>query len=155
MIADTATARASILRRYRRVAILGASTNPLRAVYFVMSYLKQKGFDVVPVNPAYESVQGLRCYPRLADVDPPPEIVDVFRRKEDLPEIVEEVIEVGAPVLWLQYGVIHPDAIRRADEAGLEVVVDRCIKVEFARLNGGLAAAGMNTGTISSRRARG
>ena len=152
MIVTTAAGRASILRRYRRVAVLGASNNPLRAVYFVMSYLKQRGLDLVPINPAYDEVLGLPCLPSLKHADPPPEIVDVFRNPADLPGIVDEVIEVGAPVLWLQYGVIHEGAIRRADEAGLQVVADRCMKVEWARLNGGLAAAGMNTGYVTSRR---
>lgn len=152
MIVDTAAGRARILRRHRRVAILGASPDPLRASYFVLSYLRSRGFDVVPVNPAHEEVAGIPCQPSLADLTPGPEIVDVFRRPADLPQVVEEVIAVGAPVLWLQYGVVNQEAIRRADQSGLQVVVDRCMKVEVARLDGGLAAAGMNTGRLSSRR---
>jgi predicted CoA-binding protein len=151
MIITTDMGRASLLAQSPRVAILGASSNPNRASFFVFSYLRGRGLDVVPVNPAYDQIAGVVCVPTLADVSPRPDIVDVFRRPTELPGIVEEVIAIGAPVLWLQYGVIHEGAIRRADEAGLQVVVDRCLKVEWARLCGGLAAAGMNTGRISSR----
>jgi len=152
VIVDTAVGMAAILRGRPRVAMLGASANHQRASYFVFTYLRTRGWDIVPVNPNYDEVNGVPCAKTLADVDPVPGIVDVFLRPADLPEIVEEVIVSGAPVLWLQYGVIHDEAIRRADAAGLKVVVDHCMKIEWARLNGGLAMAGMNTGRIRSRR---
>jgi uncharacterized protein len=155
MILDTVSKRRELLDRARRIAIVGASDNPARASYFVLRYLRTHGFEVWPVNPGYTSVDGVRCYPTLAELVKEhgvPDIVDVFRRPDALPELVEEVVASGAKALWLQYGVVNQAAIKRADEAGLAVVVDRCIKAEHARFSGGLSTAGMDSGVITSRR---
>jgi predicted CoA-binding protein len=155
MILDTIGKRRALLDSAKTVAVIGASDNPARPSYFVLRYLRTHGFDVWPVNPAHETIDGLRCYPSfralVADKGVP-DIVDVFRRPEALPALVEEVVGVGAKALWLQYGVVNEEAIRRADAAGLTVVVDRCIKAEHARFAGGLSAAGMDSGVISARR---
>lgn len=136
--------------------MVGASPNPTRPSYFVFSYLRTRGrFDVAPINPTISEIDGVRAYASLsayAQERGAPDIVDVFRRPDQLMPIVEEAVAIGAPAIWFQYGVINEDAIRRADEAGLDVVVDRCIKVESARFDGGLAIGGLNTQLITSRR---
>ncbi len=136
----------------RRVAMVGLSANPMRPSYFVGYYLQRMGFDVFPVNPRYEEILGVKCYPALASLPEAPEVVDVFRRPEDVPRIAEEALSAGAKALWLQFGVVNEDAARRAREAGLLVVMDRCMKIEHGRYNGGLHWAGINSGVISSRR---
>ncbi|MDQ6767949.1 MAG: CoA-binding protein [Candidatus Eremiobacteraeota bacterium] len=155
MILDTPTKRRELLDRVKTVAIVGASENPARASYFVLRYLRTHGYEVWPVNPTHASVDGLKSYPTLAALVAEhgvPDVVDVFRRPDALPEIVEEVIAVGAKALWLQYGVVNDQAIKRADEAGLAVVVDRCMKAEHARFSGGLSMAGMDSGIVTSKR---
>jgi len=136
--------------------MLGASDDPLRPSYTVFSFLRTGGrFEVIPINPKLTSLDGLPAFPSLtayAAEHGAPDIVDVFRNPAALLPIVDECIAVGAPAIWLQYGVINQEAIARADAAGLAVVVDRCIKVEVARFSGGLATAGLNSGVISSRR---
>jgi len=138
--------------------MVGASPNPTRPSYFVFSYLRTRGrLDVSPINPTIAQIDGVRAYPSLgayAQERGAPDIVDVFRRPDQVMPIVEEAISIGARAIWFQYGVINEDAIARADRAGLDVVVDRCIKVESARFDGGLAIGGLNTQLISSRRAR-
>ncbi|MDP7387156.1 MAG: CoA-binding protein, partial [Nitrospinota bacterium] len=131
---------------------VGLSANPMRPSYFVGYYLQRMGFDVFPVNPRYEEILGVKCYPALASLPEAPEVVDVFRRPEDVPRIAEEALSAGAKALWLQFGVVNEDAARRAREAGLLVVMDRCMKIEHGRYNGGLHWAGINSGVISSRR---
>ena len=150
----TAAERLAILRRTRTVALVGVSANPLRSSNFVTTYLVRTPYLIYPVNPAYPDVLGIPTYPTLADLPEPPDIVDVFRRPEHLPGVVEEAIEVGAKVVWFQLGLRHEEAAARAREAGLQVVQDRCLKIEHARFAGGLHAAGFNTGFISSRRRR-
>ena len=136
------------------MALVGVSANELRSSNFVATYLVRTPYRIYPVNPNYEEVLGLRCYPSLADLPEVPDIVDCFRRAEDLPQVVEEAIAVGAKVVWFQLGLRNDEAARRAREAGLEVVQDRCLKIEHARFAGGLHLAGFDTGVISSRRRR-
>lgn len=124
----------------RRIAVVGASENPARDSHRILVFLRSRGHDALPVNPVAESVAGIPAVPDLQAArehwGAPPEVVDVFRAPEHVPGVVEQAVAVGAPWLWLQFGVVHDAAIRRALEAGLEVVVDRCIKVEANRLLG-------------------
>jgi predicted CoA-binding protein len=156
LILDTVADRRDLLDRSKTVAIVGASPNPTRPSYFVFSYLRTKAkLTIVPINPMVAEIDGVRSYPTLAAyaaVHGAPDIVDVFRKPADAPAVVHEAIAVGAKAIWFQYGVINEEAIRMADEAGLDVVIDRCLKVESARFDGGLAAAGLNTGLITARR---
>jgi predicted CoA-binding protein len=144
-----------ILAESRTVAVVGLSATWHRPSYFAAKYLQDHGYRVVPVNPRYREVLGERCYPDLATAASstgPIDVVDCFRRAEDIAPIVDEAIAVGARVLWLQLGVVDLDSARRAHEAGLAVVMDRCMKIEFARLFGGLNFVGVNTGVVSAKR---
>ncbi len=141
-----------ILRDMRRVAVVGVSANESRPSYFVAYYLKRMGFDVIPVNPRYEEVLGLPCYPSLAALPEAPEVVDVFRRPEDVGEIVDGAITAGAKALWLQFDVVNETEATRASESGMDVVMDRCMKIEHGRYKGSLQWAGMRTGVITARR---
>ena len=143
--------RFRILQRYRHIAMVGLSANPLRPSHFAAVYLANRGYDVVPVNPGAERILGRRCYPDLTSVEGPVEVVDIFRPARFAPGIVEDAIAVGAKVVWMQFGVIHEEAARRALDAGLEVVIDQCMKVEHARFFGGLSALGLNGGVVSAR----
>lgn len=151
MIDDVAGLR-RILGQNRTIAVVGLSANWYRPSYFAAKYMLEHGYTVIPVNPAYPEVLGQKCYPSLRDIPWKVDIVDCFRRAEDIPAIVDEAIGIGARVLWLQIGVIHPESAHRAEAAGLEVVMDRCVKIEYARLFGGLNWFGVNTGIVSSRR---
>ncbi len=142
-----------ILTQYRRVAVVGLSANWHRPSYFAAKYMIDHGFQVIPVNPAYPEVLACRCYPDLRSIPEPVDVVDIFRRPEEVPELVEDAIAIGAKVVWMQIGVVHEQAAARAREAGLEVVMDRCIKIEYGRLFGGLNWMGVNTGVISAKRA--
>jgi uncharacterized protein len=149
--------RRALLDRARLVFMVGASANPVRPSYFVFRYLRTHGYDMVPVNPAYPEVDGVKCYPTIAAAVEErgiPDIVDVFRKPEEAPAVARDAIAAGAKAIWFQYGVINADAIKLADDAGLDVVVDSCMKVEHARFEGGLSTAGMNSGLISSQRPR-
>ncbi|HTS65105.1 MAG TPA: CoA-binding protein [Candidatus Acidoferrales bacterium] len=150
--AKSAAERRRILERYRRIAMVGLSSNPFRPSHFAAIYLLAEGYDVTPVNPRESEVLGRRCYPTVADVPGPLEVVDIFREPAAVPEIVEQAIAKQAKVVWMQLGVVHEEAARRAREAGLEVVMDRCMKIEHARFFGGLNAVGLNTGVISALR---
>lgn len=155
MIADTPAKRRAILDRARAVAIVGASTNPRRPSYFVFRYLRTHGYDVTGINPNYAEIDGTKCFPTLADYAKDrgaPDVVDVFRRPSETPQVARDAVAVHAKAIWFQYGVINEEAIRIADEAGLDVVVDRCMKVEHARFDGGLSFAGMDSGLLTSRR---
>ena len=149
--ATTDAERLQILQKYNRVAIVGLSSNPHRPSHFVAVYLAQHGYDITPVNPKETEILGRRCYPSLKEVPQPLEIVDIFRDPSAIPGIVEQAIECGAKVIWMQLGLIHEAAARRAREAGLQVVMDRCIKIEHARFRGGLNLLGLNGGQLSSR----
>ena len=141
-----------VLQTYKKVAMVGLSANPNRPSYFAATYLKDYGFEIIPVNPAYEEVMGRKCYPSLADVPAPLEVVDIFRRSDAVPPIVDEAIRLGAKVVWMQLGVIHEAAAEKAKTAGLEVVMDRCMKIEHARFYGGLNFVGIRTNVISARK---
>jgi predicted CoA-binding protein len=136
--------------------MVGASANPQRPSYTVFSFIRTQGqFEISPINPALREIDGVRAYPSLeayAAERGAPDIVDVFRRPSELTGVVREAIATRAKAIWFQYGVINEEAIRLADEAGLDVVVDRCIKVESARFSGGLSTGGFNSGLITSRR---
>lgn len=148
----TAVERLQIIQNHSSVALVGVSANPLRSSNFVASYLVRTPLRTYPVNPAYEEVLGEKAYPSLSDLPEVPDIVDIFRRRDALPEVVEEAIEVGAKVVWFQLGLRHDEAAAKALDAGLMVVQDRCLKIEHARFSGKLHLAGFNTGVISSRR---
>ncbi|MCK6080744.1 CoA-binding protein [Microbacterium sp. EYE_5] len=149
----SAQERFEILRRARSVAIVGASDNPARASYFVATYLLgSTPYDVYFVNPRATEILGRPAYASLADLPVVPDIVDVFRRHDDLPGVAQEAVDVGASTLWLQLGSWHEGAAELAADAGLSVVMDRCVKIEHARFHGGLHLAGFDTGVISAKR---
>ncbi|WP_051266237.1 CoA-binding protein [Nakamurella lactea] len=152
-IGPTAGRRRDTLREARSVAIVGASDKPSRASYFVATYLLSSSpYRVYFVNPRLTEILGQPVYPSLAALPEVPDIVDAFRKHDDLPEVLDETLAIGAPTLWLQLGLWHEEVARRAEAAGLNVVMDRCIKIEHARFHGGLHLAGFDTGVISSKR---
>lgn len=142
----------SILRSARTVAIVGLSPNELRASNFVGFYLKRHGYRVVPVNPRESEVLGERSYASLGEIPDRVDVVDVFRAPEAVPSIAEEAVAIGARALWLQYGVISPEGAELAARGGLDVVMDRCMKIEHARFLGRMHWLGFNTGRITARR---
>lgn len=144
--------RLEILRRYKQIAMVGLSANPFRPSHFAAIYLIAEGYNVIPVNPREQEILGRKSYASLRDIPEPVEVVDIFREPSAVPPLVEEAIAIGARVIWLQLGVIHEEAARRARAAGLQVVMDRCMKIEHARYFGGLNTIGLNTGVITSRR---
>lgn len=141
-----------ILKDNRTVAIVGLSANWYRPSYFAAKYLIDHGFQVIPVNPNYQEVLGQHCYPDLRAIPQPVDIVDIFQQTEQVPPVVEQAIAIEAKVVWMQLGIVNEAAAARARAAGLEVVMDRCMKIEYARLFGGLNFVGVNTRVISSRR---
>jgi len=150
----TALERLQIIQNFQSVALVGVSANPIRSSNFVASYLVRTPFRTYPVNPAYDEVLGLRTYDTLAELPEVPDIVDVFRRHDAIPDVVDQAIEIGAKVVWLQLGLRHDEAAQKAVDAGLLVVQDRCLKIEHARFSGRLHLAGFNTGVVSSKRRR-
>jgi predicted CoA-binding protein len=143
-----------ILNDYKRVAMVGLSDDWSRPSNFAAKYLLDHGFEVIPVNPKYPEILGQKCYADLRDIPQPVDIVDLFQRVERIPPFVDQAIEIGAKVVWMQLGIIHEEAAQKARDAGLEVVMDRCMKIEYARLFGGLNTIGVNTGIISAQRPR-
>ena len=143
-----------ILNDYKRVAMVGLSDDWSRPSNFAAKYLLDHGFEVIPVNPKYPEILGQKCYADLCDIPEPADIVDLFQRTERIPPFVDQAIEIGAKVVWMQLGIIHEAAAHKARDAGLEVVMDRCMKIEYARLFGGLNTIGVNTGIISAQRPR-
>jgi predicted CoA-binding protein len=141
-----------LLRDARTVAVVGASSDVLRASYFVGYYLKMHGYRVIPVNPNEREVLGEKAYASLLDVPDDVDVVDVFRRPAAVPEIAEQAVRIGAKGLWMQFHVISPEGAGIAAKGGLGVVMDRCMKIEHARLMGRMHWLGLNTGRISSRR---
>ena len=123
-----------ILRECKTVAVVGLSPNPARPSHGVAVYLQEQGYRIVPVNPMVEELLGERSYPNLEAIPFPVELIDVFRRSQEVPAIVEQAIRVGAPALWLQLGVIHHEAAARAAEHGIDVVMDRCTAIEHRAL---------------------
>jgi predicted CoA-binding protein len=132
--------------------VVGLSPNPLRPSYFVGYYLQRHGYKVVPVNPREREILGVTSYPSLEAIPFPVDVVDVFRAPEAVPAIAEEAVKVGAQALWLQFDVISPEGAAIAERGGLQVVMDRCFKIEHARHLGRMHWFGLNTGVISSRR---
>ncbi len=143
-----------ILRSARTVAIVGLSPDDLRASNFIGFYLRRHGYRVVPVNPKERSILGEASYPSLRDIPFPVDVVNVFRRPEAVPDIAREAVAIGAKALWLQFGVISVEGARIAEDGGLKVVMDRCMKVEHARHLGRMHWLGFNTGVITARRAK-
>ncbi len=141
-----------VLHQSRTVAIVGLSSNVLRASHFVGFYAARHGYRVIPVNPREKEILGARSYPSLGDVEEQVDIVDVFRAPAAVPAIAREAVAVGARALWLQFGVISPEGALTAAEAGLDVVMDRCLKIEHARYIGRMHVLGFDTGVISARR---
>jgi hypothetical protein len=145
-----------ILVRHRRIAMVGVSANPTRASYRALVHMKSKGYTVYPVNPGTEQILGLRCYRSLADIGQPVDIVDIFRRGDTVLPLVAEARAIGAKVFWMQIGVINDEAARAAAAAGMEVVMDRCVKIEHCRFFGkkdyGLDVVGLSTGVVTARR---
>jgi predicted CoA-binding protein len=141
-----------VLRTARTVAIVGLSSNTLRASHFVGFYLQRHGYRIIPVNPREREVLGEKSYSSLLDVPDPIDIVDVFRTPDAVPGIAREAIQIGAKVLWLQFGVISAEGIAIAEEGGMTIIADRCMKVEHARHLGKMHLYGFNTGIVSSRR---
>jgi uncharacterized protein len=141
-----------ILERCRTIAVVGLSADWNRPSYFAASYLQGKGYRIVPVNPKAEAILGERCYARLEDIPFAVDMVDVFRKPADVPPIAASAVAIGARCLWQQLGVMNAEADAIARAAGLDSVMDRCVKIEHARLFGGLHWAGVNTGVISARR---
>jgi uncharacterized protein len=127
---DSAAEITEILQKYRVVAVVGMSADPSRPSHQVARYLQEHGFRIVPVNPGCQEILGERCYGTLKDVPFPVEIVDIFRKVEAIPAIVDEAIAVGAKVIWMQLGLEEPHSARKAKQAGLQVVMDRCLKIE-------------------------
>jgi predicted CoA-binding protein len=152
--APTAGERLRMLQRTRKVAMVGASSNPARPSYFVATYLLSSStdYEVWFVNPRERQILGRPVYPSLADLPGRPDLVDVFRRNDDLPAVAEEAVDAGAHTLWIQLGLWNDDAAAIAHDAGLDVVMNRCLKIEHARFHGGLHLAGFDTGVISARR---
>jgi hypothetical protein len=149
----TARERRRILGATKTVALLGASNNKARPSYFVATYLlSSTNFQVYFVNPRAGEILGRPAYAGLGDLPETPDLVSVFRRHEDLPAVADEVIASGARTLWLQLGLWHEPVARHAERKGLQVVMNRCVKIEHARFAGGLHLAGFNTGVVSSRR---
>lgn len=144
----------AILDETRTIAMVGASANNIRPSYFAMKYLLAKGYRVIPVNPgqAGKQILGQDVVASLDDIDEPVDMVDIFRNSEAAGPITDQAIEIGAKTVWMQLGVSNPDAAKRAEAAGLNVVMDRCPKIEYGRLSGEISWAGVNSRTISSRK---
>ena len=149
---DIATLR-RILKICRTVAVVGLSAEWHRPSHFVGKYLRDHGYRVIPVNPRYDRILGERSYARLEDIPEPVDMVDVFRRTEDVLPVARSAVAIGAKCLWQQLGVKNLEADALARAAGLDAVMDRCVKIEHARLFGGLHWVGVNTRVISARRA--
>jgi predicted CoA-binding protein len=151
--ADDSEKTRRILRENRTIAVVGLSAQWHRPSYFAAKYMQEHGYRVIPVNPTYDTILGEKCFKSLRDIPEKVDIVDCFRKSAEIPAIAEDAIAIGAKVLWMQLGVTNAEARRRAEAAGLEVVEDRCVKIEHGRFFGGLGWAGVNTKVISAKRA--
>ena len=141
-----------VLNTAGTIAVVGLSNNELRASYFVGYYLKRHGFRVIPVNPRETDILGERSYPSLRDIPEQVDVVNVFRAPDAVPGVAREAVEIGASTLWCQFGVISPEGNQIAEDGGLNLVVDRCIKIEHARYAGRMHWLGFNTRRITSVR---
>ena len=142
-----------VLHSAQTIAVVGLSSNELRASYFIGYYLKRHGYRVIPVNPREAEILGQKCYPSLQDVPVPVDVVDVFRAPDALPEIAREAVAIGARTLWCQFGVINEEGAEIASDGGLTVIMDLCMKIEHARYVGRMHWLGFNTQRITSVRA--
>jgi uncharacterized protein len=142
-----------ILVQSRTIAVVGLSAQWHRPSYFAAKYLQQHGYRIVPVNPNYAEVLGEPCYPELAAIPESIDVVDCFRKSAEIVPLARAAVACGAKVLWMQLGIVNREAAAIAVAAGLDVVMNRCMKIEHARIMGGLNWAGVNTGVISARRA--
>jgi len=151
-MADDIPTLRRILRSARTLAVVGLSAEWHRPSFFAAKYMQEHGYRIIPVNPRYPEILGERCHASLETIEEPVDIVDVFRKTEDVLPIARQAIAIGAKCLWQQIGVKNLEAAKLAADAGLDVVIDRCVKIEHARLFGGLHWAGVNTGVVSARR---
>jgi predicted CoA-binding protein len=151
-IVDDIAGLRRILAQTRTIAVVGLSANWYRPSYFAAKYMQDHGYRIVPVNPAYAEVLGERCYPSIAAIPGPVDMVDCFRKSEEIVPLAHAALAKGAKVLWMQLGIRNDEAARIANTADLDVVMDRCVKIEHARILGGLHWAGVNTGVISAKR---
>jgi uncharacterized protein len=151
-IVDDIAGLRRVLAQSRTIAVVGLSANWYRPSHFAAKYMQDKGFSIIPVNPMYTQVLGQRCYPDLAAIGRAVDMVDCFRKPDDIVPIAREAVAIGAKVLWMQLGIRNDEAARIALDGGLDVVMDRCVKIEHARILGGLNWAGVNTGVISAKR---
>ncbi|HSS66312.1 MAG TPA: CoA-binding protein [Gammaproteobacteria bacterium] len=141
-----------ILKENHTVAMVGLSANWYRPSHFAAKYLQIHGFRVIPVTPTYDEILGEKCFPSLIDLPAPVDVVDCFRKSEEIPALAEQAIQIRAKVLWMQLGIANQEAAEMASGAGLDVVMNRCMKIEYARLFGGLNFVGVNTRVISGKR---
>jgi len=151
-IVDDIAGLRGILRSSRVIAVVGLSAHWYRPSYFAAKYMQDHGYRIIPVNPNYADVLGERSYPSLSAIPDAVDIVDCFRKPEEMIPIAREAVAKGARVLWMQLGIRNDEAARIAADAGLDVVMNRCVKIEHARILGGLNWAGVNTGVISAKR---
>ena len=142
-----------ILRNSRTVAVVGLSAQWHRPSHFAAKYMQEHGYRVIPVNPMYEEILGEKCYKSLRDIPGKVDVVDCFRKSAEIASLADDAIAIGARVLWMQLGVANAEARAKAEAAGLEVVENRCVKIEHGRFFGGLGWAGVNTKVISAKRA--
>jgi uncharacterized protein len=142
-----------ILTQHRTIAVVGLSAQWHRPSYFAAKYMQDHGYRIIPVNPNYDEVLGEKCFPGLTSIGEPVGIVDCFRKSIEMVPIARDAVAIGAKVLWMQLGIRNDEAAAIASDAGLDVVMDRCVKIEHARIMGGLNWAGVNTGVVSARRA--
>jgi len=142
----------SILKENKSIAVVGLSANWNRPSFFASKYMQQKGYKIIPVNPRYSEILGEKCYKSLLDIEEKVDIVDCFRRSDDILPIATDAIKIKAKVLWMQLSVFNEDAANLSRNAGLKVVQDRCVKIEHARLFGGLNWVGVNTKIISAKK---
>jgi len=150
---DDINALRRILREAKVIAVVGLSADWFRPSFFAAKYMQEHGYRVIPVNPMYDEILGEKCFKSLRDIGQPVDVVDCFRKSAEIPALAEDAIAIGAKVLWMQIGVKSEAARARAEAAGLEVVENRCVKIEHGRFFGGLGWAGVNTKVITAKRA--
>ena len=144
----------NILENTKTIAMVGLSGNWSRPSYFAAKYLIEKGYTVIPVNPNYEEILGEKSYPSLGEIDKPVDVVNLFQRSEKVADFLEGAIALQASTFWMQLGIANKEASKTASDLGMVPVMDRCMKIEYARLFGGLTWSGVNTGIISAKRSR-
>ena len=143
-----------ILTENNVLAVVGLSANESRPSFFAAKYMQDHGYKIIPVNPRYDEILGNTCYPDLESIPEPVDIVDVFQRPDRVMPLAESAVAIKAKVLWMQLGVVNQEAEQVARTGGLEVIMNRCVKIEYARLFGGLGFIGVSTGIISAKRPR-